>query len=100
MTKDIVTLHVYTKHGTHTIPNVNLSNYKFDKDHQHNPCLQVINESFNVLSVSWHEITHIEAARPVKKVSVYSDVSEALEELVVSAIEGKPPIETIWRSDA
>lgn len=68
MTKDIVTLHIYTKHGTYSIPNVDLEKYQhhFEPGADNNPCLQIINESFGVLSITWSEVTLIEAARPVK----------------------------------
>jgi hypothetical protein len=67
MTKDIVTLHITTKHGDYSIPNVDLEKYRhsFEPGLDHNPCLQVINESYGVLSLTWSEVLHVHAQRAV-----------------------------------
>ena len=69
MTKDIVTLHIVTKHGEYSIPNVDLEKYRhsFVLGVDNNPCLQVINETYGVLSITWSEVIYVQAQRPIKE---------------------------------
>lgn len=100
MTPDIVTIHIYTKHGSYSIPQVDLHRYREEivsRTHT-NPCLQILNEACSVLSVMWSDINLVEATRPIKRKTFGSGMH--IDEVLVCDVEGRKPIEALWQCDA
>lgn len=93
MTKDVVTLHIYTNHGTYSIPNVDLEKCK-DAFTRSTKVMNITNESSSLFFIERSEVTLVEAARPTKLASFKT--GESMESVVVSSIDDKPPIETVW----
>lgn len=75
----LVRLHINTLHGTYVIPDVDLEKYRHAfTEHAalYNPCLQVINEKFGVVSITWSEVREVTCYYPVFDEEKQTDVAK------------------------